>query len=493
MSNILKLLVPLAKQQIRAGLDVIVGTPGRTHDFAQKGTLNLGALDHVVLDEVDQMLDMGFSEIVEQILSFAYSEESKETNPQTCLFSATLPVWVYKTAKKYMRDSLKKVDLIGQQLVRTATTVQHLAIRSSYHDRASTIGDVIQVYSGNHGRTIVFCATKKDADELAMSDAIKQVANVLHGDIPQDKREMVLKSFREGRCKVMIATDVAARGLDIPEVDLVIQCNPPKDTDSYIHRSGRTGRAGRQGTCVCFYKHQEEGALRMVEHHTGIRFKRIGAPAPQEIIKAVAEDAIRSLDGVSDDVLKLFEESAKKLIEEKGAVPALATALAVMSGSTQVKARSLLSSAEGFTTYHFKTNMVMNGLGYCWRSLERCLEEDVREKIQRMRFTADKMGSVFDIPSELESIIENHWSDGRYDTLEKATSLPELLESSSRDSGRGGGRGRGRGFGSGGGFRGRGGGRGRYGGGGGSGGYRGGGGGYGKTSGGSNNQKVYFD
>jgi ATP-dependent RNA helicase DDX21 len=346
------------------------------------------------------------------------------------------------------------------------------------------------LYSGNHGRTIVFCATKKDADELAISDAIKQLANVLHGDIPQDKREMVLKSFREGRCKVMIATDVAARGLDIPEVDLVIQCNPPKDTDSYIHRSGRTGRAGRQGTCVCFYKHQEEGALRMVEHHTGIRFKRIGPPSPQEIIKAVAEDAIRSLDGVSDDVLKLFEESAKKLIEEKGAVTAVATALAVMSGSTQLKARSLLSSAEGFTTYHFKTNMVMNGLGYCWRSLERCLEEDVRDKIQRMRFTADKMGAVFDIPTELESVIENHWADGRYDTLEKAESLPELLESSSRDSGRGG-RGRGRGFGSGGGFRGRGGGRGRYSGGGGGYGGRGSG-GYNKSSGGSG-QKSYFD
>ncbi|KAK2144868.1 hypothetical protein NP493_4097g00001 [Ridgeia piscesae] len=191
---------------------------------------------------------------------------------------------------------------------------------------------------------------------------------------------MVLKSFREGKCKVMIATDVAARGLDIPEVDLVIQCNPPKDTDSYIHRSGRTGRAGRQGTCVCFYKHQEEGLLRMVEHHsvsghrsdTGdsqtfqtwqlepvkhqnqskepvlMEFPSKGSEHPRHrrSSRQLRENAIRSLDGVSDDVLKLFEESAKKLIEEKGAVPALATALAVMSGSSQLKARSLLSSAE---------------------------------------------------------------------------------------------------------------------------------------------------
>ncbi|KAL5018873.1 hypothetical protein ScPMuIL_004595 [Solemya velum] len=453
---------------MRHGLDVVVGTPGRLQDHVQSGNLDISKLKFVVLDEVDMMLDMGFADTVDTILQSAYTDEAKK--PQTLLFSATVPPWVEKTAKKYMKD-WKTFSLIGRQETQTSTTVEHLAIKCSYFDRAATIGDVLQVYSGSHGRAIIFCQTKRDADQLAVHSAIKQDAHVLHGDIPQDKREMVLKSFKEGKYNVLITTDVAARGLDIPEIDLVIQCNPPKDVDSYIHRAGRTGRAGRSGTCLCFYKPQEENSLNWVAKTARINFKKIGAPTTKDIIKTSATDAAKSLETVPEETLQYFRDSAEKLLANREPVDVLSAALAIISGSTKIVSRSLISSSQGYTTYIFSTNMELRGTGYVWRSLEKQIPDD-KEKIMRMRMCKDKTCVVFDLPSELDQLIEEKWTDGKFDTLKKATELPELLESASRGGFNGPSNGYqgGRGF-QGGGFRGgrgnsRGGGRGRGGGGG---------------------------
>ncbi|NWH74384.1 DDX21 helicase, partial [Piaya cayana] len=281
------------KEQIdllKSGIDILVGTPGRIKDHIQNSKLELSSVKHVVLDEVDHMLDMGFAEQVEEILGFAYKKGS-ENNPQTLLFSATCPRWVYDVAKKYMKGEYEQIDLIGKKTQRTATTVEHLAIQCRSSQRAGVLGDIIQVYSGSHGRTIVFCETKKEANELAMNASLKQDAQSLHGDIPQQQREITLKGFRDGVFEVLIATNVAARGLDIPEVDLVIQCSPPKDVDSYIHRSGRTGRAGRTGICICLFQRREEDLLKQVEHKAGITFKRIGVPSATDVIKASSNDA----------------------------------------------------------------------------------------------------------------------------------------------------------------------------------------------------------
>ncbi|NXT74862.1 DDX21 helicase, partial [Zapornia atra] len=281
------------KEQIdllKSGIDILVGTPGRIKDHVQNSKLELSSVRHVVLDEVDHMLDMGFAEQVEEILGFAYKKGS-ENNPQTLLFSATCPRWVYDVAKKYMKDEYVQIDLIGRKTQRTATTVEHLAIQCRSSQRAGVLGDIIQVYSGSQGRTIVFCETKKEANELAMNASLKQDAQSLHGDIPQQQREVTLKGFRNGVFEVLIATNVAARGLDIPEVDLVIQCSPPKDVDSYIHRSGRTGRAGRTGICICLFQRREEDLLKQVEHKAGITFKRVGVPSAMDVIKASSNDA----------------------------------------------------------------------------------------------------------------------------------------------------------------------------------------------------------
>ncbi|KAM6943319.1 nucleolar RNA helicase 2 [Xenentodon cancila] len=465
---------------VRNGIDILVGTPGRIKDHLQNHKLDLSKVKHCVLDEVDQMLDMGFAEQVEEILSSSYKKDS-ETNPQTLLFSATCPPWVYEVAKRYMRPDCKHVDLIGKKTQKAATTVDHLAIACHWTQRAAVIGDVIQVYSGSHGRTIIFCETKKEANELSMNTSIKQSSQSLHGDIPQKQREMTLKGFRNGVFEVLVATNVAARGLDIPEVDLVVQCSPPKDVESYIHRSGRTGRAGRTGVCICFYQRKEEDQLRYVENKAGITFRRVGVPTANDIIKSSSKDAVRFLDSVPVTAVEYFRESAQKLIEEKGAVDALAAALAHISGATSLEQRSLLNSDAGYTTVQLSCSQEMYNLGYAWRTINEQLGQDFENHIYRMTFLKGKMGVCFDVPVDKVKELQDNWKDGRRWQLTVATELPELEEKKNSNRGD-------RGFGSSnrgdrGGFRG---GRGRsFGGNGGRGnGFRNGGGGFRNNSGG---------
>ncbi|XP_010187643.1 PREDICTED: nucleolar RNA helicase 2-like, partial [Mesitornis unicolor] len=424
---------------IRSGIDILVGTPGRIKDHIQSGKLDLTKVKHVVLDEVDQMLDMGFAEQVEDILRVAYKKDS-EDNPQTLLFSATCPHWVYDVAKKYMKSKYEQIDLIGKRTQKAATTVDHLAIECHWTQRAAVIGDVIQVYSGSHGRTIVFCETKKEANELALNASIKQDCQSLHGDIPQKQREITLKGFRNGTFKVLVATNVAARGLDIPEVDLVVQSSPPKDVESYIHRSGRTGRAGRTGICICFYQRKEEYQLRHVEQKAGITFKRVGVPTARDIIKASSKDAIRCLDSVSQTAIDYFKESAQLLIQEKGPVDALAAALAHISGATSIEQRSLLNSDVGFVTMILRCSEEINNMSYAWRGLRELLGDDVDRKVTRMCFLKGRKGVCFDIPAAEQKNVEAKWEDSKQWRLCVATELPELVEPQRAGGGEGNGR-----------------------------------------------------
>uniref|UniRef100_A0A672ZH50 RNA helicase n=1 Tax=Sphaeramia orbicularis TaxID=375764 RepID=A0A672ZH50_9TELE len=412
---------------IRNGIDILVGTPGRIKDHLQNNKLDLSKVKHVVLDEVDQMLDMGFAEQVEEILATSYNRDG-DSNPQTLLFSATCPEWVYDVAKKYMKPECKHVDLIGKKTQKAATTVEHLAIACHWSQRAAVIGDVIQVYSGSHGRTIIFCETKKEANELSLNASIKQSAQSLHGDIPQKQRETTLKGFRNGAFEVLVATNVAARGLDIPEVDLVVQCSPPKDVESYIHRSGRTGRAGRTGVCICFYQRKEEDQLRYVENKACITFRRVGVPTANDIIKSSSKDAVRFLDSVPAAAIGYFRESAEKLIAEKGAVEALAAALAHISGATSLEQRSLLNSDAGYTTLQLVCSQEMHNMGYAWRTIKEQLGEQIENHIHRMTFLKDKTGVCFDVPADKVKEIQETWKDGRRWQLTVATELPELEE-----------------------------------------------------------------
>lgn len=414
---------------IRQGLDVIVGTPGRILDHMVNGTLDLTQLKHVVIDEVDRMLDMGFAQPVEDIISESYRGASID-KPQTLLFSATLPPWVIRTAKKYMSEDRKVVDLIGDQEMKASETVEHLAIKCPHEARASMISDVVQVYCGAHSRTLIFTETKNDANNLALNSILKQHVQVLHGDIPQEQREITLKSFRDGKVRCIVATDVAARGLDIPEVDLVVQSEPPKDLDTYIHRSGRTGRAGRSGTSIIFYKPSQEAQLRAVENRAGISFKFVPPPQPADIVKASASDAQRFVEAVSPEVLEMFREAAQSLVDKLGAVDAVAASLAHISGTKEIKSRSLLSGKEEFTTFLMTNAEEIHGAGYMWRVLEHHMPE-VREEVEFLKLCNDRKSVVLDVPSHLEKEFEAYWMGGKRRggiTVQRITELPELFE-----------------------------------------------------------------
>ena len=184
------------------------------------------------------------------------------------------------------------------------------------------------------GQTIVFTSTKKEANDLLLSEKIKKDIEVMHGDIAQNQREVTLKRFKEKKFSVLVATDVAARGLDIPSVDLVVQIEPPKDTETYIHRSGRTARAGRSGKCITFYTLKQKMLITMIEQRAGIQFQKIGVPQPDDVIRASFRDTLKQLEEVEDKVIPIFEEAAQQMVEAEGgdAKRALCKTLALLSG-----------------------------------------------------------------------------------------------------------------------------------------------------------------
>ena len=160
-------------------------------------------------------------------------EKEKSKPPQFILFSATIPSWVREIAKIHLQDHVF-YDLVKDLKNKTSSTVQHLAINCPYQNKASALSDILLCYKGLNGKAIVFAQTKNDANQIILTDGMTEV-EVLHGDIAQNQREVTLKRFREGKFKCLVATDVASRGLDIPNVELVVQLEPPKDTESYIH------------------------------------------------------------------------------------------------------------------------------------------------------------------------------------------------------------------------------------------------------------------
>lgn len=419
------------ENSIRQGCDVLVATPGRLKDILEKKKVSLAQVKHVILDEVDRMLDMGFIDDVEQILGHIFKGDQQK-KAQFVVFSATMPDWVHKTTRKYMTKDFVTVDLVQGNTQRTSANVEHLAVSCAYHERAVVINGLVQVYSSTtlDGRAIVFCETKKEADELSVSHDIKAEAHVLHGDIPQDKRELVLKKFREGKYRLLITTDVAARGLDIPEVDLVIVTAPPKDVESYIHRSGRTGRAGAQGKCICLYKYNQIRDLKRVEMEAGIEFKRIEAPGTAALVSASSADALRALDTVTEKAIAHFRPTAQKILENRDPADALAAALACITGTTDIVPRSLLTKKENHTTYMLTVTDEMKGPGLVFTLLRRCFGEDfdATGKCSRVAFTEDYKSAVFDFPSELDEKLQSYWKDSPRMQLKAIDELPELAD-----------------------------------------------------------------
>lgn len=413
---------------LRRGVEIAVGTPGRILDLLERNCLNFGEVKTIVLDEADQMLNLGFQEAVEQIFE-KLKEHKKDQKYQCLLFSATIPAWIHAIIKKYIDENREFVDLIKNTEVRTAKTVDHLAINCPYHTRIETIADVVLIYGGRHCRTIIFTETKVEANDIMLKSKIKQECQVLHGDIPQKQREITFKAFREGKFKCLIATNVAARGLDIPEIDLIVQLDPPTDVDTYIHRAGRTARAGRKGVCVTFYTKKQLMVLEKIERKANLIFKRVGTPQPIDIIKASVRDIIQGLKQVSNDVLPLFDAAADELIKDLGPKDSLARALAYISGHTEkLKQRSLLCAFEGWVTFIVNSQTEFRNIGFVWTFIRTNFDMETVNKIKGMRAFKDRKGAAFDVPEECQEVFENFISKNSNFTMEKALVLPDLMD-----------------------------------------------------------------
>ena len=455
------------------GVDVVVGTPGRVKDMMHKTRLDLSSLLFRVLDEADEMLNMGFKDDVEEILSAVKDKE----RVQTLLFSATMPRWVAQISKQFQRQNKLEVDLVAGNETRASSTVRQCLITCDWSAVQGITADLISVYNPT-GRTIVFCETKRDCGDLSTFLAKRHSAVALHGDILQSQREVTMKGFRDFKYNVLVATDVAARGLDIDGIELVIQVEPPKDVESFIHRSGRTGRAGREGMSVLLCGPRKAPLVTMIERSAKLKFDRISAPQPNDLAAASAAEACKKVRAVRPAVAALFTDQARKLLEDeqsKGgdgndAIAALAAAIACIAGHGDIAARSMLTSREGYTTVAFKANAHVRSASYVFSALRRILGEAGTEQVHRMTLRKDGYGAVFDMPcAQADALLNDAGARAGFVPCDE---LPELVvKPTTPNGGGGGGRGGyGRGGGFGGGARGRGGWRGAGGGGGGGGG-----------------------
>ncbi|WP_119672319.1 DEAD/DEAH box RNA helicase [Deinococcus sp. RM] len=404
---------------LRRGVDVVVGTPGRLIDHLERGNLDLSAVEFAVLDEADEMLSVGFADAIETIL-----KSTPETR-QTLLFSATLTNDINRLSRKYLNDPVI-VDMVGEGKSQAAQTVEHLKVKVG-RTRTRVLADLLTIY--NPEKAIVFTRTKREADELANELIHRGIeSEALHGDLAQSQRERALGAFRGGRANVLVATDVAARGLDIPEVDLVVQYHLPQDPESYVHRSGRTGRAGRTGTAIIMYGDREGREVAGLERITGVRFIERPLPTPKEVAQASARASADMVRKVDESAAANFQAEAERLFSELG-LEALSRALAKISGVTEpVKAASLLSGEEGLTTIilHAERMSVARAVAV----LARNGDLDTRRlgKVRQWRG-----GAVADVPSEfVEKLMAASPLEGEVQ-VEIAQELPELFEQPTRE------------------------------------------------------------
>lgn len=422
---------------LRRGLDVVIGTPGRVKDHVERGSLKLNDLRFRVLDECDEMLNMGFVDDVEAILTANVDAE----RVQTLLFSATLPQWVQDVKRRFLKADHQTVDLVGSDVMKASNSVRHMLLPCHWSQRSQMVIELVKCY-GAAGRTIVFTETKRDANDLTASLAESTGSRALHGDIPQSTREQTLAGFRSGKFNVLVATDVAARGLDIKNVELVLQVEPPKDPETYIHRSGRTGRAGSTGISITLVDRKKEGLIPYIQKKAGLTFERIGAPQPADVAGIAAQRAIESLGDVSEGAIKHFREAAGKFLETSGKSPedALAAALAKITGYNELKERSLLTATDDYLTLQFENGKEFERAGYVFGFIRKRMDESKVNEIKRMALTKDGSGAVFDVPAHLkQEFLDNCGGEEGVPRLFEPTGLPDLKERPPMDNRGGGG------------------------------------------------------
>ncbi|ASS87627.1 DEAD/DEAH box helicase [Geobacillus lituanicus] len=301
---------------------VIVGTPGRILDHINRGTLRLEHVHTVVLDEADEMLNMGFIEDIEAILSHVPAER------QTLLFSATMPDPIRRIAERFMNEP-ELVKVKAKEM--TVPNIQQYYLEVHEKKKFDILTRLLDIQAPE--LAIVFGRTKRRVDELAEALNLRgYAAEGIHGDLSQAKRLSVLRKFKEGSIEILVATDVAARGLDISGVTHVYNFDIPQDPESYVHRIGRTGRAGKMGVAMTFVTPREIGQLHHIERTTKRKMERMKPPTLDEALEGQQRIAIEKLLNVAEtENLSFYKRAAEELLEEHDSVTLVAACLKMLT------------------------------------------------------------------------------------------------------------------------------------------------------------------
>ncbi|HHX62162.1 MAG TPA: DEAD/DEAH box helicase [Epulopiscium sp.] len=271
---------PFIRQQkeLKQKMHVIVGTPGRVLDHIERGTLDLSAVQYVVIDEADEMLSMGFIEAVESIIRVTPKSR------KTMLFSATLPEDIKRLADQYMKNPTY-IEIKGTGL--TTENIQHVRYETTEKNKMELLEDITIIE--NPDTCIIFCNTREKVDQIEQKLARKgYTCEKIHGGMEQEDRTKVMESFKKGYFRYLIATDVAARGIDVDNITHIINYDIPEEIESYVHRTGRTGRAGKKGSAITFVTPYEERFLAEIHDYIGFEIDKANAPDADQVKKSKA-------------------------------------------------------------------------------------------------------------------------------------------------------------------------------------------------------------
>ena len=310
--------IDLQLRALRKGVDVVVGTPGRILDHLKRRTLKLDQISYLVLDEADEMLNMGFLEDVTEIMS--------KTGPdkRTMLFSATMPYEIKQIAKKHMGEH-EVLKVTKGQL--TVSQTDQIYFEVSAADRFEALCRIIDIEKDFYG--LVFCRTKIDVDTTAHHLMERGYdADALHGDMTQSQREKILNKFKKRLLNVLVATDVAARGIDVHNLTHVINFSLPQDPESYVHRIGRTGRAGKEGIAITFITPEEYRKLQFIKRETKTDIRKAKLPRVKDVIKTKKRRIKADLESIVKELPQSeYLEMSQELLQDNESEQILAALL----------------------------------------------------------------------------------------------------------------------------------------------------------------------
>ena len=306
---------------LKKGVQVVIGTPGRIMDHMKRRTLKMGGVRIIILDEADEMLDMGFREDIEFIV------ETMPEQRQTILFSATMSKAILRLAKKYQNEP-QLIKLVHKEM--TAPNVEQFYFEVKQHAKPEVLCRLLDFH--NFNLSLVFCNTKKRVDELVEGLKTKgYLAEGLHGDMQQNQRDRVMSSFRRGDIEILVATDVAPRGIDVGATDAVFNYDMPTDVEYYVHRIGRTARAGNPGHAVTFVTGREVRRLKGIQKFTGTKIKSQKVPSISDVNEVRTNQLLGKIKETIDaGHLGTYSNLVEKLIQEDYAYFDVAAALMKM-------------------------------------------------------------------------------------------------------------------------------------------------------------------